>query len=303
MNNRICAVVVTYNRLEKLKNTLRAYCSQSRRPDSIVVFDNNSNDGTAGYLKEWEEKNRYYFDINIVINDKNEGGAGGFNKALALALTKKCEWVWISDDDAYPDKDAFEVLEKRINSVDDTVGAICSTVMQGGRIASKHRRRFNYSLVTGIKEKCVKDKEYRMDFFEINLYTFVGTCIRKEVLKEVGLPHKDYFIWYDDTEHSMRVSQKYKIICDPKIIVTHDVPVSRKEKTWKSYYSNRNRLYAYHEHMRPVFFRIYELYYKFQLIVCFLIDKRTYKIKACAYKDFKKNITGISEYYKPGKKV
>ena len=303
MNKKICAVIVTYNRLEKLKNTLSAYSNQSKRPDSLVVFDNNSNDGTAEFLKSWKNENKNNFDIDVILNGTNEGGAGGFNKALSIAITKNCDWIWISDDDAYPNEEAFEILKRRIDLVDESVGVICSTVMQGGKIAQRHRRRFRNSIVTGVKEICVKNDEYRKDFFELNLYTFVGTCIRKEVLKEVGLPNAGYFIWYDDTEHSMRVNQKYKIVCDPKIVVVHDVPVSRREKTWKGFYANRNRLYTYHKHLHPIYFCIYELYYKVQLVIFFLIDKRTYKIKVSAYKEFKNNLMGISENYKPGTKV
>lgn len=303
MESRICVVIVTYNRLDKLKNALLSYSYQTKKPDMFVILDNNSNDGSVEFLKKWEEENGQRFDIEVIYSRVNEGGAGGFNKALECALSKECDWIWISDDDAYPQRDAFEVLSKRISLSNEKTGAICSVVLQGGEIALRHRRRMKKSIFIGLKEKCVNKKEYINDVFGLNLYTFVGTCIRKDVLREVGLPHKDYFIWYDDTEHSMRVNEKYEIICDPRIVVVHDIPVSKKEKTWKGYYANRNRLDAYYRHLPVANFRMYNLYYRIQLFVYFLIDKRTYKIKTNALSDFKNNIMGMSDNYKPGTKV
>lgn len=303
MKNRVCAVIVTYNRLEKLKKTLLAYEKQTEKPYSIIIFDNNSNDGTVEYLQSWKERNKEIFDIDLYFNDKNEGGAGGFNKALGYALHKDCDWIWISDDDAYPEPNAFECLDRRLSLVNSDIGAVCSTVIQGGQIAPRHRRRIKTNAFTGISEICVDDKEYRKDIFDLNLYTFVGTCLRKTVLSKVGLPNKDYFIWYDDTEHSMRVNHNYRIICDPKIVVVHDVPAPRKEKTWKGYYANRNRLYAYSNHLSVKQFKKYMRFYKAQIFIAWFIDKHTYKVKKQALSDFKNNYMGISDIYKPGSRV
>ena len=303
MKNRVCAVIVTYNRLEKLKKTLLAYEKQTEKPYSIIIFDNNSNDGTVKYLQSWKERNKEIFDIDLYFNDKNEGGAGGFNKALGYALHKDCDWIWISDDDAYPEPNAFECLDRRLNLVNSDVGAVCSTVIQGGQIAPRHRRRIRASAFTGIKEICIGDEEYKNETFDLNLYTFVGTCLRKTVLSEVGLPNKEYFIWYDDTEHSMRVNHNYKIVCDPQIVVVHDVPAPRKEKTWKGYYANRNRLDAYSNHISEKQFKKYLKFFKMQIILAYFIDKRTYKVKKQALYDFKNKFMGISDIYKPGSRI
>ena len=39
----ICALIVTYNRLDKLKKCLENYDKQKRKPNKIIVVDNNSN--------------------------------------------------------------------------------------------------------------------------------------------------------------------------------------------------------------------------------------------------------------------
>ena len=47
----ICALIVTYNRLDKLKICLESYDKQKRKPDKIIVVDNNSNIETKYFLK------------------------------------------------------------------------------------------------------------------------------------------------------------------------------------------------------------------------------------------------------------
>lgn len=46
MKNKIGAVIVTFNRIEKLKKALFSYESQTVVPDILIVVDNHSNDGT-----------------------------------------------------------------------------------------------------------------------------------------------------------------------------------------------------------------------------------------------------------------
>ena len=50
----VAAIVVTYNRLEKLKNVLASLEAQTRLPEHLVIVNNASTDDTAAYLAEYE---------------------------------------------------------------------------------------------------------------------------------------------------------------------------------------------------------------------------------------------------------
>lgn len=70
---RIGVVLVTRNRLEKLKITLDLYEKQTKRPEYIIVVDNCSTDSvTGGYLDEWSEIKTDY--KKIVIHSEVNGG-------------------------------------------------------------------------------------------------------------------------------------------------------------------------------------------------------------------------------------
>ena len=82
---KIGVVLVTYNRLEKLKIALKSYEEQTVLPKYILVVNNNSNDGTKEYLENWAKDNSKI--EKIVVNlDKNTGGSGGFYEGLKNSL-------------------------------------------------------------------------------------------------------------------------------------------------------------------------------------------------------------------------
>ena len=66
-----------------------------------------------------------------------------------------------------------------------------------------------------------------------------------EILRRVGLCDKDFFIYYDDTEHSYRVSRAGRILCFPELRIDHDLKKNTVDENsgsvdWRFYYKERN---------------------------------------------------------------
>src|SRR5258708_7835900 len=98
MPNKVIAVVVTYNRILLLKRCLDALLAQSTRPAGIIVIDNASSDGTAQTIA------RTYTDkVTLIQLSRNTGGAGGFYIGCQAAISNGADWIWLMDDDGYPD--------------------------------------------------------------------------------------------------------------------------------------------------------------------------------------------------------
>ena len=307
---KIGVVIVTYNRLEKLKIALESYEKQNAKPKYILVVNNNSNDGTKEYLEQWKEENSNI--EKLILNlDKNTGGSGGFYQGLKHSLELDSEWVWVADDDAYPQEDAFEIAQKYIEKHKDSkeeLSAICGTVFKSDRttIDCSHRRRIYTTVFNRIAQPYSKPKDYEQDEFEINGFSYVGTMINKEKLKQTELTKKDYFIYYDDTEHSYRLSKLGKIVCIPNIKVVHDAPHSEMSEIvkWKLYYLVRNTLDFVKCNFDEKYFKeqCFEVPFKFKVAVfLFGKDKKYgYKMINEAVKDAKAGKTGLHEIYKPG---
>lgn len=301
MNNKVCCVVVTYNRLEKLKKTIQSFDNQSVYPERLIIVDNCSTDETYDYLEKIKANTKAY-PINVIHLKKNTGGAGGYYAGISEAIKCDCDWIHLSDDDAYLDKNLIKEFKNLTIKENDNVGAISGTVFEHGKIAYMHRRKIKRGLFF-IKEICSKEKDYGKDAFEINLFSYVGTFIKKEVINEIGNTKKDYFIWYDDTEHSVRVQKKYKIICVPRIKIYHDCPVTTKKLTWKKYYAYRNRLDMLLTNYGKRYFLVFSVVLKLSCIIDILRgQKDKAKMKIEAIKDCNSRKLGISEKYFPGAK-
>lgn len=308
---KIGVVLVTYNRLEKLKIALNAYNDQEVKPHYVLVVNNNSNDGTKEYLENcWQKEDSAY--TRYVVNlDKNTGGSGGFYEGLKRSLELDADWVWVADDDAYPKKDAFKIGKEYLENYNDSeknISAICGTVLKsdGKSIDCSHRRKIYTSFLNRILQPYSKESDYKKDEFEINGFSYVGTMINKEKLKQTDLTKKDYFIYYDDTEHSYRLSKLGKIICIPKLQVVHDAPHSDMNEIvkWKLYYLVRNTLDFIRCNFDEKYFKMacFEVPFKFKVaVLLYGKDKKSgYAMIKEAVKDAKANKTGLHEIYKPG---
>jgi GT2 family glycosyltransferase len=242
---RICAVVVTFNRKALLKECLTALLRQTRRLDEIIVMDNASTDGTEELVKA------KFTDITYIRLPENIGGAGGFHEGMKLAYEKGYDWIWVMDDDAVPLPDALEQLITSPAILQPKVyGLACTVINPDDSICVFHRRMFD---TRGVREKPADAIKYREPFFEIDTASFVGFLISRKAIDEVGLPLKDFFIFYDDTEYSLRIREKGFIlnVSASKIMhVTGGQPLSRwalwrQPLGWRNYYLTRNQIYTY----------------------------------------------------------
>lgn len=305
---KIGVVIVTYNRLEKLKIALASYEKQTLKPKYILVVNNNSTDGTKEYLEQWQNE-KSEIEKYLVNLDKNTGGSGGFYEGLKNSLDIESEWVWVADDDAYPKENAFEIAKNYIeNHKNINLSAICGTVLKsdGETIDCSHRRNIYTSAFNRISQPYSKPKDYEKEEFEINGFSYVGTMISKDKLKQTELTKKDYFIYYDDTEHSYRLSKLGKIIVIPKMQVVHDAPHAEMSEIvkWKLYYLVRNTLDFIKNNFDEKYFKeqCFEVPFKFKVaVLLFGKDKKYgYKMIDEAVKDAKAEKTGLHEIYKPG---
>lgn len=188
--------MVTYNRLDLLKECVRSLLNQkSFALSHLLVINNNSNDGTTDYLNEI--RSDVIFPINL---QKNLGGAAGFELGVKKAYELfEDDYVWIMDDDTIPEDHALSSLINAAQNIHDDFGFLCSNVrwINGdGSNVPKTTSRWSNKIGDGL--------------IQVETATFVSVFISRRVIKEVGLPAGDLYIWGDDTEYTKRISTKEK---------------------------------------------------------------------------------------------
>ncbi len=74
MNSKsTCAIIVTYNRIELLKECIDKLLNQTTKINHILIFNNNSTDGTREWLAKMSES-----DQLIIINSLKTWGCWWF---------------------------------------------------------------------------------------------------------------------------------------------------------------------------------------------------------------------------------
>lgn len=297
----IGVIVVTFNRLKMLKVALKSFEEQTCKPGYIVVVDNASTDKTPEYLDAWK-KDQCDYKKYVINTKKNLGGSGGFYAGLEFAQKLNCDWIWVSDDDAFPESDALENAHNYlINSDTSKISAICGEVLNQGKIDTAHRRNYEEHGLNVVATNIPVDY-YSKKEFEVSSFSYVGAIINKEKLKEVGLTQRDYFIWYDDTEHSLRLHKVGKIICVPSVKVHHDVGKRSADLSWKDYYGFRNKADMYRRHFSKKCY----YYYCYSNLIRAAINnllgrhKEYNSVVRKAIHDAMRNKSGVDTLYKPG---
>ena len=229
---KIAALVVTYNRKEKLRKNINSLLKQSYKLNEIYIIDNNSTDGTKEYINDLIEDNKI---INYVKLPENVGGSGGFSKGIEIITNNKnSDYIWGMDDDAYPNKDALKNIIK-VKSDNTTC---------------------YYSNSNNDMD------DYIDNCKEVYDWMFVGFFIPISIVEKIGLPRNDFFIYHDDSEYAYRiVKNNFKIIKVKNSIIVHDNNVTAdntlskrilkktisipKIPNWKMYYFVRNHILLY----------------------------------------------------------
>ena len=245
--NTIAAVIVTFNRAQKLAKVLDAVLAQTRLPDRIFVIDNASTDNTAEIVRQHGNDSVTYVPLAV-----NGGGAGGFNEGVRAAYQDGFDYLWLMDDDGYPAPSALEILH-------DSIREFTARYEWRPSFACSAVKWMDGSLCEMNTPSPVWDwpRFYTDDLpvFLVQSCSFVSVLIPSWAVRKHGLPVKDYFIWYDDAEYTQRIATSYPGLFCPRSLTMHDTPDNKgvnyglvtAASLWKFRYGARNEASFKHE--------------------------------------------------------
>lgn len=203
---RVVAVVVTYERLDLLREALPAVLAQTRRPDAVVVVDNASADGTADAVA------REHPGVDLVRLARNTGGAGGFAVGLQRALARHgADAVWLMDDDTVPEPGALQAL----------VGARAASgaALVASRVVWSDGR--DHPMNTPRRWSLGRGRDLPSGCVPVRSASFVSVLVDAAATRAVGLPLADYFLWNDDFEFTTRLLRGRLGVWCPDSVVVH----------------------------------------------------------------------------------
>ena len=269
---KLLALIVTYNRLPLLKECIQAVLGQTWNSFNILVIDNHSTDGTWEYLQTLEGKGA----ISFLRLEQNTGGSGGFHIGIREALRRGYSHIWLMDDDTVPDIHAVE----RLLSADRLLGEygflVSLPVWKDGSLC-----KMNLPLPGQFRRE--KGRILQEGLLPVRKATFVSMLLKAEIVREVGLPIREFFIWGDDQEYTERISKKYKCYLVLSSVVQHktknnlgsDISTDSPERIERYYYAYRNELYiAKRNGILSLGFYFVRAFYSLIKILLFSKEKR-----------------------------
>ena len=249
----VYAVVVTYaDRYHLLKQVVKgaldAGCSK------VIIVDNNSKCKTKN--KKLKSKK-----VDYVLLKENTGSAGGYKAGLQYAMKdKKCNSVWLLDDDNVPDKNALHLLlywrwsHKLVNNNNDVAAFSLRHYDEAFKYKTKGELELKYlekdimmlnsfcyfsyqklfNMVCGLFKK---RKPNYFAYYGTVAGGYGGLLLSRETIEKVGYPNEDMFTYFDDIEYTYRMYKSGTsliLIPDSKI---NDIDMTLTNENVKTYFS------------------------------------------------------------------
>lgn len=217
----------------------------------VYIVDNASTDGTEGNVKKWGfyNTNVNNIDFRYILLPNNQGGAGGFYVGMKAAIENNddLDGVWVMDDDGEPDTKCLEYLTAEIGHHHFIAPRVID-------INDKSRLAFNFKGSFDIAD----EDNYNLDGLIGNrACPMNGVLFTSTLIKKIGYPVKEMFIWGDERNYYMRC---IKVGANPVTVAkaVHFHPKDRNEvyhtaigsfiyvnQKWKAYCFYRNTAYNF----------------------------------------------------------
>lgn len=212
-------VIVSYNSWQDVKRCLESIRRHTPAPYHIIVVDNYSTDKTVAYLKSQS-------DITSIYLPHNQGYAAAVNRGLKEG---EGDYIFLLNQDIIVTPGWLEPLlysfEK--NPQVAVVGPKLITpegLIAGagvvGTVSKHHIRGFLEPDVEGRYEE------------EEECLSISGACygIRRNLLSEIGLFDESFFLYFEETDYSLRAQKKgYRVLYCPKSLVYHDMQWEKRD--------------------------------------------------------------------------
>lgn len=258
---KVSIILVNYNGKEYndkcIESILRSTISEYLQ---IVVVDNNSRDGSLELLRvNWGNNER----VHIIALDNNYGFSKANNVGIEWALERGYEYILLLNNDTEIEAKAIErmiALQKETNAV------IVPKVLYADKPNKIWCAGGDFSRYIK-KPKHIGLNEYDNTYYDNNYRCLFanGCCIllTNTIIKEIGMLDERFFLYYEDTEYSMRINKMgIEIWYCGRAVIYHKVNGSTNGNSNPSnvYYISRNWLMCNKIYMKNDFY-LFLIYY------------------------------------------
>lgn len=298
MQPKIYVILLNYNGYKDTLECVKSLKKVNYNNLNIVVVDNASTDDSDSILSNNKE-------FVYLKADKNEGFAKGNNIGIEYAISNRAEYILLLNNDTIVEEDFLNQMIS-IFYEEERIGIVGSKILYypqkdviwyGGGYVDW----FNF---VGLNDgKGIKDNGNYDKVSEVSFITGCCMLIKTEVILKVGYLPEEYFMYYEDVEFCINVSDAgYRLVYNPKSIIYHKVSVSSggEDSPFTLKWLTRNKIIFMEKYRYKVrnskYLRAYIYFYltRFIRIIQFIFKNRE-KAKAI-YSGIKEGIK-IKKYF------
>ncbi len=222
----VCVVIVTYGDRERLLTSVILGLREQIVPIKklVIVSNGSSSDFKFDSLE---------FPVDVICYSENKGTAVAYQAGLRKALDSGAEFIWLLDDDNRPDKDALHALlsfyfDLRNKYKMNDIALLSRRITPDGRdrpVRSIRRNEFlGFHLLDliGARSKWFLRPRNtgNCGLLRIDAAPYGGLFIPTCVVRKIGYPRKDFYLYEDDMEWTGRIPKEggYIFLCSKSII-------------------------------------------------------------------------------------
>jgi GT2 family glycosyltransferase len=237
MSRKVSIVTINYNQSVATCDMLESLVVCNYPNLEIFVVDNASPTDQSEIIKQ-------KFPSVIFIQSKvNLGFAGGNNLALRQATG---DYIYLINNDTIIPQGNIECLVKTLDS-DPFIGMVCPKIMfQTSPKTIQFAGYTDMSKYT-FRNRCIgygePDNGQHDRIRDTAFAHGAAMMLKREVFDRIGLMNEEYFLYYEETDWSIRIRNAgYRIVYTPDTYILHKESLSTgKDSPLQTYYLNRNR--------------------------------------------------------------
>lgn len=198
-HEHVMAVVVAYQDMQSLQKCFLHLFDQTMPLDKIIVVDNSATSAVALCIADLPEALQQ--KIDYLRCTCNIGSAGGFSMGMSRAHRQGAQWIWLHDEDDYPDQHCLkELLSLSAGPmrapliIDPATG---KTLRYFKRI--KGWLGYFYPASPGCRR--------------VDIAGTAGLLIHRDVITRIGLYDADFFVGYEDYDYCLRAKAAGISVC------------------------------------------------------------------------------------------
>lgn len=239
----VYVITLNWNRATDTIQCIDSLMNLRYQNKRILVVDNGSEDGSPNIIRE------HFPNVEQIIIPSNLGFAAGFNVGIRHALNAGSKAIMIVNNDSYIAPDALDFLLDALEPND--VGITAPIIYYADApdkiwSAGALRSPITLELKGGHGRKLTYKNIVERDFI-----SGCGMLIKRAVFENVGLFDERFFMYYEDSDYSMRVRDTgYRIILVPQASMWHKVSLSSmgRDSPSERYLMARSSVIFYRKH-------------------------------------------------------